>query len=58
MVFDPDKILDLATWNEPARYPAGIRYVIVNGVVVVDGEEHTGKLPGKVLRKQRQGSVI
>ncbi|HOI45821.1 MAG TPA: amidohydrolase family protein, partial [Candidatus Aminicenantes bacterium] len=58
VVFDPDKILDLATWNEPARYPAGIRYVIVNGVVVVDGEEHTGKLPGKVLRKQRQGSVI
>lgn len=58
VVFDPDKILDLAAWNEPARYPAGVRYVLVNGGVVVDGEEHTGKLPGKVLRKQRQGLAI
>jgi N-acyl-D-amino-acid deacylase len=36
--------------NYPHRYPEGIDYVFVNGVLVVDGERHTGALPGKMLR--------
>ena len=41
--------------NYPHRYPEGIDYVLVNGVLVVEGEEHTGALPGKVLRHRIQG---
>ncbi|UCC61882.1 MAG: D-aminoacylase [Anaerolineae bacterium] len=37
--------------NYPHQYPEGIDLVFVNGVLVVDGEQHTGALPGQVLRK-------
>jgi N-acyl-D-amino-acid deacylase len=56
-VFDPDKVIDKATFKEPAVYPEGIVQVIVNGKVVVDRGEHTGRLPGKVLRKNARGAV-
>ncbi len=49
VVFDPATISDKATFIDPHQYPSGIDYVIVNGTVVVDHGEHTGKLPGKVL---------
>ena len=49
-VFDPDKVIDRATYENPHQYPAGIPYVIVNGVVVLDDGEHTGALPGQVIR--------
>ena len=51
VVFDPDTVNDEATYTEPHRYPSGIPYVIVNGVPVVENGEHTGALPGRVLRK-------
>jgi N-acyl-D-amino-acid deacylase len=51
VVFDPDKIADRATWVEPHQYPVGVEYVIVNGQVVVEHNEHTGRLPGKILKK-------
>ena len=35
--------------NYPHRNPLGIDYVFVNGVLVVDGEDHTEALPGRVL---------
>jgi len=50
VVFDPARVRSNATYDEPRRYPDGIEYVIVNGVVVVDRGEHTGALPGRVLR--------
>jgi len=59
VVFDLEHIHDRATnlyphtypfENYPHQYPEGIDYVFVNGVLMVDGEEHTGELPGKVLR--------
>jgi N-acyl-D-amino-acid deacylase len=56
-VFDPDRIIDKATFKEPAVYPEGIEKVIVNGQVVVDGGEHTGRLPGRVLKKNARGAV-
>ncbi len=49
VIFDPEKIIDLATYTEPEKYPLGIDYVLVNGKVVVDHGEHTGQLPGKIL---------
>ena len=51
VVFDPATVKDMATFEEPHRYPSGIPYVIVNGVPVVDRGEHTGALPGRVLRR-------
>ena len=52
-VFDPQAIADRATYDDPHRYAAGISTVIVNGVVVIDAGEHTGALPGQVLRRGR-----
>jgi N-acyl-D-amino-acid deacylase len=49
-VFDPRSINDVATYQDPRRYPDGIRYVIVNGEVVVEAGRHTGKSAGRVLR--------
>ncbi|HDT14495.1 MAG TPA: D-aminoacylase [Candidatus Aminicenantes bacterium] len=56
-LFDPDRVVDKATFKEPAAYPEGIPKVIVNGRVVVDEGTHTGELPGRILRKNAQGSV-
>jgi N-acyl-D-amino-acid deacylase len=56
-VFDPDKVIDKATYKNPAVYPEGIRKVIVNGQIVVDDGTHTGKLAGKVLKKNGRGAV-
>jgi len=49
--FDPATIIDRATYDDPHRYPAGIGTVLVNGVVVADAGQHTGALPGRVLRR-------
>jgi N-acyl-D-aspartate/D-glutamate deacylase len=50
VVFDPDRVRDAATFEEPERYAEGIPYVLVNGVMVVDGGRPTGARPGRVLR--------
>jgi len=52
-IFDPHAVLDRATYADPHQYAVGIATVIVNGVVVIDAGEHTGQLPGKVLRRGR-----
>jgi N-acyl-D-amino-acid deacylase len=51
VVFDPATVKNLATWGEPTRHPAGIPYVLVNGVVTIDDGKHTGALGGKVLER-------
>jgi N-acyl-D-amino-acid deacylase len=51
VVFDPDAVRDEATYTEPHRYPSGIPHVLVNGIPVVEGGEHTGALPGRFLRR-------
>ncbi len=48
-IFDPETVADKATFVEPQQYPEGIIYVIVNGQVVVERGEHTGRRPGRVL---------
>lgn len=52
VVFDPEKVSDPATYNDPHHYAAGIPYVLVNGVPVVQAGEHTGVRPGMGLRHQ------
>ncbi|MCX6301503.1 MAG: amidohydrolase family protein [Bacteroidia bacterium] len=50
-IFDPDKIIDQATYEEPARFSKGVHYVIVNGVVVVrEGNSLDGIFPGRGVR--------
>ena len=51
-VFNPEKIIDKATYASPHQYPAGIKYVIVNGKIVIANGKHTRELPGKALRLQ------
>jgi dihydroorotase len=50
-VFDPNTVIDKATFEEPMQYSAGIQYVLVNGVPVVnDGKLVDGVFPGKAAR--------
>jgi N-acyl-D-amino-acid deacylase len=48
-VFDPAAIADRATFEQPHQYAVGMRYVLVNGVVVLQQGEHTGAKPGRKL---------
>jgi N-acyl-D-aspartate/D-glutamate deacylase len=50
-VFDPDRVIDRATYADPFRYPEGIEYVAVNGALVLDKGKPTGAKPGRVLRR-------
>ncbi len=50
VVFDPDTVHDLATFDNPNQLSQGMEYVLINGVAVIEEGKMTGKLPGKVLR--------
>ncbi|MEL0088013.1 MAG: D-aminoacylase [Halieaceae bacterium] len=50
LVFDPDTIQDHATFEKPHQYSTGMEKVFVNGELVFDDGEHTGALPGQVVR--------
>jgi N-acyl-D-aspartate/D-glutamate deacylase len=54
-IFDPEQIADQATFDDPHQYATGISSVVVNGVVVIEAGEHTGALPGRVLRRRPGG---
>ncbi len=45
VVFDPDRIIDRATFDHPPAYPEGISHVLVNGITVIRNGEHTVALP-------------
>jgi N-acyl-D-aspartate/D-glutamate deacylase len=51
-VFDPSRVAERATYDDPHQYAAGVSTVLVNGQVVIDGGDHTGALPGRVLRRR------
>jgi N-acyl-D-aspartate/D-glutamate deacylase len=51
-IFDPDTILDTATYKDSIRFPKGIEHVVVNGELTVHVGEHTHKRAGSVLRNQ------
>ena len=50
VVFDPQTITDRATFENPNQLSEGMKYVLVNGVPVIDDGKATNALPGKVLR--------
>ena len=50
VIFDPKTIQDHATFDKPHQYSTGVRDVFVNGVQVLRNGEHTGALPGRVVR--------
>src|SRR2546429_873730 len=49
-IFDPETVIDRATFEDPNQYPVGINYVIVNGKIEVDNGKRTPALGGRVLR--------
>lgn len=51
VLFDPETVQDNSTYLDPHQYPTGISHVIVNGVPVIKDRNHTGALPGNVLRR-------
>jgi N-acyl-D-amino-acid deacylase len=55
VIFDEENVIDKATWTDPHQYSEGIEYVLVNGQIVIERGEHSGALPGKVLRKKATG---
>jgi N-acyl-D-amino-acid deacylase len=50
VVFDPAKVQDNATYSDPHHYATGFGWVFVNGVAVVENDQHTGAKPGVPLR--------
>lgn len=52
VIFDPARVADRATYEQPHQYPEGITVVLVNGVVVSEQNRHTGARPGQVLRRR------
>ncbi len=49
-IFNPDTVLDVATFENPNRPSTGIEYVLVNGVLALDGGKMTGQMGGRPLR--------
>jgi N-acyl-D-amino-acid deacylase len=50
VIFDPETVRDLATFDNPNQLSQGMEFVLVNGVPVIENGKMTGALPGKVLR--------
>jgi N-acyl-D-amino-acid deacylase len=50
VIFDPAKVKDNATFDQPHQYADGMMHVFVNGVQVLDTGNHTGLMPGRCIR--------
>jgi N-acyl-D-aspartate/D-glutamate deacylase len=57
VLFDPERIKDLATFEQPKLRSQGLRYVLVNGVVALDEGEMVGARAGRTLRRGPDGKV-
>jgi N-acyl-D-amino-acid deacylase len=51
VIFNPETVIDKATFTDPHQFPSGIEYVLVNGKIIIKNGEHTGMFPGRILRK-------
>jgi N-acyl-D-amino-acid deacylase len=47
VIFDPETIMDLATYTEPHQLSTGVEHVWINGETVLRDGEHTGAMPGR-----------
>lgn len=56
VVYDPERVTDRSTFQEPHAYPAGIDWVIVNGIVAVAAGEFRDVRAGRVLRRTEDGA--
>jgi len=55
-IFDPARVVDRATFENPGQYSEGFRHVLVNGVFVVRDSMLVGSVfPGKAIRRSRAG---
>lgn len=52
VIFDPNTIIDRATYEQPRQFSNGVRYVWVNGTLVWHDGRHTGAKPGRIIRGQ------
>jgi len=50
-IFDPNEIRDKATYENPHQYAVGVSHVLVNGELVLENGEHTGKMPGRFVKR-------
>ena len=50
VIFDHKRVIDRATYENPHQFPAGIKHVINNGEIIVENEQQTKILPGRILR--------
>ena len=50
VIFDPETVIDKATYTEPHQHSVGFQTVLVNGVRVWDKGKHTGAKPGRIVR--------
>ena len=51
VIFNSDDVIDKSTYTAPFAYPVGIPYVIVNGRLTINNNDHTGVRAGMALRK-------
>jgi N-acyl-D-amino-acid deacylase len=58
VLFDPQRIIDVATFEDPHRFAEGVHSVFVRGVPVVEEGRETGATPGRVLRGGRRGDPV
>ena len=52
VLFDPETVSDAATWSDPRRPAEGVRFVILNGIPVVEESRYLGGAHGTVLRAE------
>lgn len=52
VIFNPETIIDQATYDDPLQPPFGISYVIVNGKITIKNNEYTGETAGMVIRNE------
>lgn len=53
-IFDPETVAERASYEDPHQFAEGIDTVLVNGACVFRDGNHTGALPGQILRRQTQ----
>lgn len=50
VVFNPDSVMDKATYENPHQYSTGVDHVFINGIHVLDNGRHTYATPGRIIR--------